>query len=136
MTITLNRRRLLRELAAAAVVTSSRSLRGQTQRKLAAWAPGALDIHHISTGRGSCAFLICPDGTTMLIDAGSSGARPEVRKYLIDPKPDGSRRPGEWIARYITRHMMAAGLTPAIDYVILTHFHSDHMGETSADAPR
>ncbi|TWV96895.1 hypothetical protein [Chitinophaga pinensis] len=34
------------------------------------WNKGNLDIHFINTGRGDCAFMIMPDGTTMLIDAG------------------------------------------------------------------
>lgn len=36
------------------------------------WEDGILDIHHISTGRGDAAFMIFPDGTTMLVDAGES----------------------------------------------------------------
>ena len=34
------------------------------------WQAGYLDIHQISTGRGNAAYLIFPDGTTMLLDAG------------------------------------------------------------------
>src|SRR5687768_8921532 len=60
-----------------------------------------------------------PDGTTMLIDAGQ---RQNVPPRATLPKPNGSRPPGEWIARYIT----AMGAT-AIDYGYLTHFHDDHM---------
>ena len=30
------------------------------------WQAGYLDIHQISTGRGNAAYLIFPDGTTML----------------------------------------------------------------------
>lgn len=40
------------------------------QEQLPKWEKGYLDIHHINTGRGSCAFLILPDGTNMMIDAG------------------------------------------------------------------
>lgn len=51
---------------------------------LSPWMPGTLDIHHISTGRGSCAFLLCPDGTTLMIDAGSilTHVEPARDKYL------------------------------------------------------
>lgn len=83
------------------------------------WAPGTLDIHQINTGRGNSTFLVLPDGTTMLIDAGNGGNLPPRG---TPPRPDGSRTPGEWIARY-ARHMGAA----AIDYGYLTHFHDDHM---------
>ena len=34
------------------------------------WKEGYLDLHHINTGRGSSAYYIFPDGTTMLVDAG------------------------------------------------------------------
>ncbi len=39
-------------------------------QKLPDWEEGMMDIHHINTGRGDAAFLILPDGTTFLIDAG------------------------------------------------------------------
>jgi len=34
------------------------------------WKEGYLDLPHINTGRGSGAWYIFPDGTTMLVDAG------------------------------------------------------------------
>ena len=37
------------------------------------WQAGYLDIHQVSTGRGNAAYLIFPDGTTMLLDAGDLG---------------------------------------------------------------
>ena len=55
-----------------------------------AWTEGHLDIHHINTGKGECAFLMLPDGTTMLVDAGASD-----RIARVTPaKPDNSRTPG------------------------------------------
>ncbi len=102
--------------------------------QLQPWTPGTLDIHHISTGRGSSAFLLCPDGTTMMVDCGATSPSPATVPYLVDPKPDGRRRPGEWIARYVSRHMAAARRTE-LDYFLLTHFHDDHMGKFSADLP-
>jgi beta-lactamase superfamily II metal-dependent hydrolase len=94
------------------------------------WSLGTLDIHHISTGRGSCAFLMCPDGTTLMIDAGSilTDFVPGRNKYLIDPRPNDSLRPGQWIARYVQRCLAEAD-RKEIDYFLLTHFHEDHMGE-------
>lgn len=38
--------------------------------QLAPWQKGMLDIHHINTGRGDATFMIFPDGTTLLVDAG------------------------------------------------------------------
>ncbi|MDR0844026.1 MAG: twin-arginine translocation signal domain-containing protein, partial [Tannerella sp.] len=44
-----------------------------TPKYLPDWQDGFLDIHHICTGRGESTFIIAPDGTTMLIDAGDLG---------------------------------------------------------------
>jgi beta-lactamase superfamily II metal-dependent hydrolase len=95
------------------------------------WQPGMLDIHHISTGRGNAALFICPDGTSIMVDA---GAIYETLEYTIAPKPDASRRPGEWLGRYVRRHLTAAGRNE-IDYFVLTHFHTDHMGAMAPDLP-
>lgn len=81
--------------------------------------PGGLDIHHINTGRGNAALLVLPDGTTLLLDAGNGGNPPPRG---TPARPDASRPPGEWIARY-ARAMGAA----SIDYGYVTHFHDDHM---------
>jgi len=94
------------------------------------WEEGILDIHHINTGKGECAFFILPDGTTLLVDAGDTG-RPKPR--VTDPKPDGSRTPGEWIARYIL-HYLEKQPVKKLDYVLLTHFHDDHIGEAREGA--
>jgi beta-lactamase superfamily II metal-dependent hydrolase len=85
------------------------------------WTTGYLDIHHISTGKGECMFAILPDVTTMMIDAGETGT--DKRNF----KPDGSRSSGEWISRYILR-MMRPLSEKKLDYILLTHFHDDHMG--------
>ncbi len=96
----------------------------QVGEPLPPWTPGTFDIHQINTGRGDTALLIFPDGTSMLVDAGDGGWGAPPRG--VDPKPDGSRPAGEWIARY-ARRMLAHDSGPAIDYGYLTHFHSDHM---------
>jgi hypothetical protein len=98
----------------------------------APWRPGGLDIHHISTGRGNSTLFVLPDGTTMMVDAGAISA---PLTYTIKPRPDASRRPGQWIARYAQRHLKAAQ-RDAIDYFLLTHFHGDHMGQVSPESPK
>ena len=50
------------------------------------------------------------------------------------PRPDDSRTPGEWIARYV-RQMLAHDPEPAIDYAVITHFHPDHMGAVTQEIP-
>lgn len=89
------------------------------------WKEGMLDIHQISTGRGNAALVVLPDGTTLLVDAGA--VPPGGSNKHVPARPDGSRAPGEWIARYIL-HMLAADATPRLDYALITHFHKDHMG--------
>ncbi|MGE0043167.1 MAG: ComEC/Rec2 family competence protein [Vicinamibacterales bacterium] len=105
---------------------------GRAWGRQAADAPGAplsprvaggLDIHHIVTGRGNATFFVLPDGTTMLFDAGGAGDGIP----FTEPRPDGSRRPGEWIAAYVDR-VLPAGAPRRLDYVVISHFHVDHMG--------
>jgi beta-lactamase superfamily II metal-dependent hydrolase len=96
----------------------------QPGERLKPWTPGTLDIHQINTGRGNSAFFIFPDGTTMIVDAGSGG---HVHPRGTTQRPDSSRAPGEWIARYILRQL-AHDRDPHLDYGYITHFHDDHMG--------
>lgn len=94
-----------------------------------------MDIHHISTGRGNCAFVIAPDATTFMIDAGSLFPQPGIQKYVVPAYPDESKSPGEWIARYVKRRLR--GLREAeIDVFLASHFHGDHIGEIRSDGPR
>jgi beta-lactamase superfamily II metal-dependent hydrolase len=96
------------------------------------WSPDTLDIHHINTGKGDSAVLIFPDGTSLLVDAGAT-LRPGPR--VTPQRPDASRPPGEWIARYIRRVLEPTGPV-RLDYALLTHFHEDHMGTPSAAAKK
>lgn len=94
------------------------------------WQEGEMDIHHIYTGNGEANFFILPDATTMLIDAGDYDPDFKDFPYMNKPMPDKSRRPGEWIARYIQR------VNPnkqQVDYLMLSHFHDDHMGSIDAN---
>ncbi|WP_229207953.1 ComEC/Rec2 family competence protein [Dyadobacter beijingensis] len=93
---------------------------------LPSWQEGTMDIHHINTGMGNATFLILPDGTTLLVDAGAldpTEARTQSpRNTRAMPGPE--RQPGEWIARYIRK----VAPTPVVNYALVTHFHDDHMG--------
>jgi beta-lactamase superfamily II metal-dependent hydrolase len=126
-----NRRQFIRNSSLLLIASQTPLLHAADDEFLTPWKPGMLDIHHISTGRGNSSFLILPDGTTMMVDAGAIYGRTE---YLIAPKPDGSRRPGEWIGRYVKRQLDPAGLQQ-IDAFLLTHLHGDHMGYLTADLP-
>jgi hypothetical protein len=112
--------------AAAPAVTIDRA-----GAPLAPWSAGCLDIHHIATGRGNATFVILPDGTSLLIDAGASANTLDVS---VATRPSAARRAGEWVGRYAQRHLAAAGLT-GIDYLLVTHLHPDHLGDVSAASP-
>jgi beta-lactamase superfamily II metal-dependent hydrolase len=102
---------------------------GSHAQSLPLWEEGMLDIHHISTGRGDAAFLILPDGTTLLIDAGDmSEASPRtLSDRNCQLRPDNSLTAPEWIVRYIrTFHPQKEKAT--LDYASVTHYHSDHYG--------
>lgn len=101
------------------------------------WVEGYLDLHHINTGRGSCAYYIFPDGTTLLFDAGEQDPTDprthSARNSAI--KPDSSKKAFEWIVNYI-RQVTPRGRKPVINYAVVTHFHEDHMGSYYENAPR
>jgi hypothetical protein len=128
----MNRRSFLRYSAAAIAAnqlssTALNALPGHPPASpvLTPWTPGYLEIHHLATNRGNSAFLILPDGTTMMVDAGALyGTTP----YLSPPRPSADRRPGEWIGRYIQRRLKSASLTEAVDICMITHLHPDHLG--------
>ncbi len=98
------------------------------------WKEGELDLHFIHNGLTENCFHVYPDGTTLLLDTGDRDGD-AFYKTAWNPlksndagcaaKPDKSKLAGEWVARYISR------LFPdlkTIDYVVASHFHSDHIG--------
>lgn len=117
--------------------TSPAAAAGDETDKLPAWSPGYFYIHHISTGRGNSTYLVFPDGTTMVVDAGEADPKfVELKKPLIafPAVPDGTHSAGYWIADYI-RKFAPAARPLKIDYAMITHFHTDHMGTVTIDKP-
>ena len=91
-----------------------------------AWEEGEMEIHHIYTGRGEANFMIFPDGTTMLIDVGDWD--PKDYSKMCELLPDSSKRAGEWVARYVEQ------VNPhrdVVDYLMVSHFHNDHTGDST-----
>jgi hypothetical protein len=115
----------------AAQFSLPRAVAAPQPARLPPWTPGQLDIHHIATGRGNATLVIMPDGTSLLIDAGATN---DALETSTAPRPNGQRRPGQWVARYVQRHVRAAG-RQQLDYVLVSHLHPDHMGDVNGDSP-
>ena len=100
-------------------------------KPLAKWSEGYLDIHTISTGRGECIFMILPDGTSIVVDAGEFSR--EGKKYAnVVQRPNAQTRPTKAFGDYI-RHFNPYD---AVDYFNLSHFHMDHMGNAEPEYER
>jgi beta-lactamase superfamily II metal-dependent hydrolase len=125
----LDRRRFLQTLLCASttlLIPASAFADNLVGSSLPPWREGNFDIHHIDTARGNSTLLVFPDGTTMLIDAGSVLSAPVGT--LNPARPNASKRPGEWIAAYILAHAPRfSGEPPRLDYFLATHLHGDHI---------
>jgi len=62
-----------------------------------------------------------------------SGKTVEEPPFSLPTKPDNSRPPGEWVARYVQRVLPRSA--KQIDYAMISHLHGDHMGTIVADSP-
>lgn len=95
------------------------------------WENGFLDIHHINTGRGNSTFIVFPDGTTLLIDAGDLDKEKFERKYAplkaTNARPNESISAAAVIANYI-KYVMPDDANSIINYGLISHFHQDHYG--------
>lgn len=107
------------------------------QKTLPPWTQGYLYIHHISTGRGNSAYVVMPDGTTLLIDAGETDQafiKSVAPLVAFPPRPNAEHAAGYWIADYI-REFAPRDRPVALDYALITHFHTDHMGMLLPSSP-
>lgn len=106
------------------ILCCSFCISASAQSFLPEWKEGYLDIHTIATGKGDCTYIIMPDGTTMMIDAGDMTNSSWKNPIL----PDSTKRVAEWIADYVGGVSTGLPHPDTIDYFMLTHFHVDHMG--------
>ena len=95
---------------------------------LAPWREGYLDIHQISTGRGNATFMILPDGTTMMVDMGDLGDTSHFRQEVMPAVPSSAKSPAQWVARYVRHFSEPLHNDGKIDYMLITHYDSDHIG--------
>jgi competence protein ComEC len=85
----------------------------------AAQAPGELTIYFIDVEGGQSTLVVTPARETLLIDAGFAGAGD---MNSIPGDPTQARDPNRILAA-----MRDAGVD-RIDYLMITHFHRDHIG--------
>lgn len=111
-------------------VLSALNISAQKRSYLPQWQEGYMDIHLIATGRGESTFIIMPDGTKMLIDAGDIG-----EGWSSPVLPDNSKTAGEWICAYVKNFAKGTPSEDVVDYFLLTHFHEDHMGNVRTMLP-
>ncbi len=74
------------------------------------WTPGNLEIHHINIGQGDSTLVVGPTGKSLLLDAGESYWNSSADAQTIGP--------------YIQGVLGCKSL----DYALITHFHTDHIG--------
>lgn len=125
-------RRIYKSLTVVCALLSAVNITAQNVavgKPLPMWSDGYLDIHAVNTARGECSFFILPDGTTLLVDVGEFKSD---APNLVPQKPNENVTPSEAVTRYIT-HFMNPMRNKEIDYMLLTHFHIDHMGEINKD---
>ena len=83
--------------------------------------PGTLEVTSIDVGQGDSLLVVFPNGQTMLVDAGGfPGMERMIRKPQLDMGEDVVS-PYLWTRRIRN-----------LDYVALTHGHSDHMAGMGA----
>ena len=110
-------------LVSALIISACRGTDGLTP-----WHEGYLDIHHISTGRGNATFMILPDGTTMMVDMGDLGDTSHFRQEVMPAVPSSEKSPAQWVAEYVKHFCGPLGNGGKVDYMLITHYDSDHIG--------
>jgi beta-lactamase superfamily II metal-dependent hydrolase len=101
---------MLRKILAAALLSSALSLP-------AVAAEGTLKVVSIDVEGGGGTLFVTPEGKSLLIDTGWPGGAGLL------PSPDGAQNSADRIVAAAKK----LGLSK-IDYVIITHYHMDHVG--------
>ena len=85
---------------------------------------GVLEVTALDCGRGDALFIVLPDRTTMLVDAGGSAFRATQEGSIQGRRWD----PGEDI---VSPYLWSRGIKK-IDILVLSHAHEDHLGGLGA----
>src|SRR4051812_29693251 len=101
---------LMRKFLAAALLTSALTVPALAQQ-------GTLKVVSIDVEGGGGTLFVTPEGTSLLVDTGwPSGAG-------LLPSPDGAKNSADRIVAAAKK----LGVSK-IDYLIVTHYHMDHVG--------
>lgn len=110
------------------------------QQKFPFWKKGYMDIHHINTGEGNCTFIMMPDGTRILLDAGTVDKKGFEKNNAplkaIDPRYTSTGSIQDMLIDYIAWATESQRGPVVLDYAIISHFHSDHYGAVMDLLPR
>ena len=100
-----------------------------TANSIRPWREGEMDIHLINSARGECNFVIMPDGTSIIIDAGEIGENEELvsRKPSNDSSDPLFARVYKVYTTYM-KYFLQNTRHNYIDYALATHYHTDHIG--------
>jgi beta-lactamase superfamily II metal-dependent hydrolase len=127
-------RALLSSSAAACVAASMLALQAQapvTPRT-------TLDIYFIDTEGGQATLFVTPAGQSMLVDTGYAGTPggPAPPSAQVPASPgSGPALPPARDADRIVAAMKEAGVN-VLDFVVITHYHGDHVGGAADLAAR
>ncbi|ULT24817.1 MBL fold metallo-hydrolase [Sphingobacterium sp. E70] len=99
-----------------------------------------MDIHHINTGEGNCTFIMMPDGTRILLDAGTVDKKGFEKNNAplkaIGPRYASTGTIQDALIEYIEWATGSQRSPLVLDYAIISHFHSDHYGAVMDLLPR
>ncbi len=95
------------------------------------WERGMLDIHFINATTGESYLIVMPDGTKMLVDAASSLTQNGNKEIFGRWKPNG--RGSQIVGDYVRSCLNSAD--EPLDYLLVTHFHNDHIGGYDESLP-
>ena len=101
---------MMRKILAAALLTSALTVPAMA-------AEGTLKVVSIDVEGGGGTLFVTPEGKSLLIDTGWPSG------YGLLPSPDGAKNSADRIVAAAKK----LGLTK-IDYLIITHYHMDHVG--------